>query len=106
MLKKPLWGRSTMVHELWPHRILTIDRLPSGSRIPSLRQPLRWRSLSAGVLVLGSVSDDGFRSADLPRKLAGHRSMSSFAARQTLPHGVPQPSHSDSDQTNSAKELL
>lgn len=42
---------------------------------------------SARVLVLGSVSDDGLRPVDVPRKLAGHRSLPSFAARQTLPPG-------------------
>ena len=80
-----------MVHEFWPHRVLTVDQLPSGSRVPSLCQPVPGRSPSAGVLVFGSVSDDGLRSADLPRELAGHRSVPSFAARQILPHGIPQP---------------
>ena len=80
---------ATMVHEFWPHRLLTMDRRASGSRVPSLCQSVRWRSSSTGVLVLGSVSDDGLRSAHLPRKLAGHRSMPSFAARQTVSQGVP-----------------
>ena len=30
-----------MVHEFWPHRVLTVDQLPSGSRVPSLCQPVQ-----------------------------------------------------------------
>ena len=69
-----------MRHEFWPHCIFTIDRLSSGSRVSSVCQSLPWRSPSAGVLLLGSVSGDGLRSTDLPRELAGHRRV----ARSTL----------------------
>ena len=80
-----------MVHEPRPHRILPVDQLPSGSRIPPLRKPLRWGSPMARLLLLGSVPLDGVRPADLPRKPARHRSVPAFARRQALPHGIPLP---------------
>ena len=64
-----------MVHEPRPHRILPVDQLPSGSRIPPLRKPLRRGSQMARLLLLGSVPLHGVRPADLPGKPARHRSV-------------------------------
>ena len=80
-----------MVHEPRPHRILPVDQLPSGSRIPPLRKPLRRGSQMARLLLLGSVPLHGVRPVDLPRKPARHRSVPAFARRQALPHGIPLP---------------
>ena len=80
-----------MVHEPRPHRILPVDQLPSGSRIPPLRKPLRRGSQMARLFLLGSVPLHGVRPADLPRKPARHRSVPAFARRQALPHGIPLP---------------
>ena len=76
---------------LGPHRILPVDQLPSGSRIPPLRKPLRRRSQMARLFLLGSVPLHGVRPADLPRKPARHRSVPAFARRQALPQGIPAP---------------
>ena len=80
-----------MVHEPRPHRVRPVDQLPSGSRVPSLRKPLRRGSQMAQLLRLGSVPIDGFRPADLPRKPPRYRSVPAFAFRQALPHGIPLP---------------
>ena len=50
-----------MVHEPRPHRVRPVDQLPSGSRVPPLRKPLRRGSQMAQLLRLGSVPIDGFR---------------------------------------------
>ena len=80
-----------MVHEPRPHRVRPVDPLPSGSRVPPLRKPLRRGSQMAQLLRLGSVPIDGFRPADLPRKPPRYRSVPAFAFRQALPHGIPLP---------------
>ena len=80
-----------MVHEPRPHRVRPVDQLPSGSRVPPLRKPLRRGSQMAQLLRLGSVPIDGFRPADLPRKPPRYRSVPAFAFRQALPHGIPLP---------------
>ena len=80
-----------MVHEPRPHRVRPVDPLPSGSRVPPLRKPLRRGSQMAQLLRLGSVPIDGFRPADLPRKPPRYRSVPAFAFRQALPHGIRCP---------------
>src|SRR6266567_2285815 len=77
-----------MPHELWPNRIFTVDQLPSRSRVSSLCRPLRRGPPTAGVLLLGSVSDDGLRSVDLPRKPSRYRGVPSLTAGETLPPGL------------------
>ena len=48
-----------------------------------------WRRLSAkDVLLLGSVSVDGFRAANLSRQSARYRSLPPFDAGQVVPHGI------------------
>ena len=74
-----------MPHELWPNRIFTVDQLPSRSRVSSLCRPLRRGPPTAGVLLLGSVSDHGLRSVDLPRKPSRYRGVPSLPAGETLP---------------------
>src|SRR5438093_12916448 len=64
-----------MVHEPGPHRVLAVDRLPAGSRVSSLRRSLRRRRPLARLLLLGSVSDHGLRSAHLSGEPARYRSM-------------------------------
>src|SRR2546430_5829316 len=88
--KKPSRRRNTMPHELWPNRIFTADQLPSRSRVSSLCRPLRRGPPTAGVLLLGSVSDDGLRSVDLPRKPSRYRGVPSLPAGETLPPGLPR----------------
>ncbi len=48
------------------------------------------RFLSEKFLLLGSVSFDGIRPADLSGKPPRHRDVPAFDARQTLPHGIPR----------------
>ncbi len=79
-----------MAHEFWPHRIFTVDRLSSRSRVSSLCRPLRRGPETARFFLLGPVSDDGLRAVDLPRKPARHRGLSSLLAGQALPYGLPQ----------------
>src|SRR5674476_842255 len=64
-LQESVLRRRTMVHEPGPHRLLTIDRLPAGSRVSSLRRALRWRRPLARLLLLGPVSGHGLRSTHL-----------------------------------------
>src|SRR5438046_9988811 len=74
-----------MPHELWPNRIFTVDQLPSRSRVSSLCRPLRRGPPTAGVFLLGSVSDDGLCSVDLPRKPSRYRGVPSLPPGATLP---------------------
>src|SRR5256886_12481085 len=79
-----------MPHELWPNRSFTADQRPSRSRVSSLCRPLRRGPPTAGVLLLGSVFDDGLRSVDLPRKPSRYRGVPSLTAGETLPPGLPR----------------
>src|SRR6266513_1729008 len=79
-----------MPHELWPNRIFTVDQLPSRSPVSSLCRPLRRGPPTAGVLLLGSVSDHALRSVDLPRKPSRYRGVPSLPAGKTLPPGLPR----------------
>src|SRR5450759_514687 len=53
-LQESVLRQRTMVHEPGSHRLLTIDRLPAGSRVSSLRRALRWRRPLARLLLLGT----------------------------------------------------
>jgi hypothetical protein len=50
-----------MIGERGPNRFLPVDEFPPGSRVPPLRSSLRRRCPATRVLLLGSVSGDGFR---------------------------------------------
>src|SRR5438876_12048049 len=77
-----------MPHELWPNRIFTVDQLPSRSRVSSLCRPLRRGPPTAGALLLGSVTDHGFRSVYLSRKPSRYRGVPLLPAGETLPPGL------------------
>src|SRR3990172_9771625 len=83
---------ATMTHESRTHRLCATGGASSTQGVSKMRRPLSRRLLSQELLLLGSVSGDGVRSVDLPGKLARHRGMSSFRARQTVSHGVPRSS--------------
>src|ERR1019366_3228850 len=52
-----------------------------------MRGPLPWRLPAEEFFLLGPVSGDGFRSVDLSREPARHRSVPAIDEHQALPHG-------------------
>ena len=63
---------------------------PASVRVPEMCGPLSRRLSAEVVLLLGPVSGDGLRPADLPREPARHRGLPAFHERQTVPHGIPR----------------
>src|SRR5882762_1179312 len=64
--------------------ICATHELSFAQRIQPLRSALSGQQERALVLLLGSVSDDGFRPANISRELARYRSVSRRATPQTL----------------------
>ena len=79
-----------MRDEPWPYGFLPTDRAPTEQRVSEMCIALPRRFLSEKFLLLGSVSCDGIRPADLSGKPPRHRDVPAFDARQTLPHGIPR----------------
>jgi hypothetical protein len=57
----------TMVHAPGPHGVLPVAEFPAGSRVSPLCRSVRRRRKTARLLVLGSVSVDGFCPTHLSR---------------------------------------
>src|SRR5258705_13188177 len=70
------------------NRVCATHQLCFAQRIQSLRGALWWQQECAFVLLLGSVSDHGFRATYLSRELARHRSMFGCAPPEALPRGL------------------
>ena len=77
-----------MGDEPWPYGFLPTDRAPAEQRVSQMCIALPRRFLSEKFLLLGSVSFDGIRPADLSGKPPRHRDVPAFDARQTLPYGI------------------
>ena len=76
-----------MAHEYRENNIFSNHSTFAASRIPKMRQPLQRRLQDPKLFMPRSVSGDGLRPTDLPRKSSGHRSLSPSNAHETLPHG-------------------
>lgn len=79
--------RKEMADELRKDSILSTDGFFARIRISSLCGALPRQPQSAKFFMLGSVSDDGLRSAHLSRKSQGHRDLFESCGREALPHG-------------------
>jgi hypothetical protein len=66
------------------NRICSTHQFSLAQRIQPLRGALRRQQECARVLLLGSVSHDGFRPTHLSRELARHRSMPRRPTKETL----------------------
>src|SRR5216684_1256023 len=73
------------------NRICSTHQLSFPQRIQPLRSALSGQQERALILLLGSVSDHGFRPTNLSRELARHRSVSRGATPQTLSCGFQWP---------------
>src|SRR6266404_1393478 len=79
--------RKELIDECWPIDLCTTDGLSPCSRVSPMRSPLQRRLQTQELLLLGPVSLHGLCPANVPRKLARHRSLSACQPNQALPHG-------------------
>src|SRR6266849_1934804 len=79
--------RKELLDECWPIDLFTTGGLSSYVRVPPMRCALQGRLQTQEFLLLGPVSLHGLRPANVPRKLARHRSLSAGQPNQALSHG-------------------
>ena len=72
-------GREPRTNRVGSNHAVSFSR-----RIPSLRPALRWKPKHSAILLLGSVSRDGFRPAHVSREPSRHRGLSGSSQEQPL----------------------
>ncbi len=87
--------RRSAVNEQRTNSFFANPRFHSKASIQSLRQPLRGQLSSQIFLMLRSISDNGLRSTNIPRKPKRYRNLLKSLGRQTLSLRLPWKSFSE-----------